>query len=289
MRIAIVTDTNSGITAEEGKQIGIYVLPMPVLIDDTCYLEGIDIGHEQMYEAMESGHLTTTSQPSPGDIMKLWDSVLDDGYDGIVHIPMASDLSGSCRTAALLAQEYHGKVQVADNHRISVSQRESVLEAKAMADVGHSAMEIKEYLEKTAGNASIYVTVASLQYLQRGGRLSSTSAAIGSVLNIKPILTIQGGKIEVFSKCRGMKMCEKTMIDSIKKDIANRFAHISTENLQIVTAGTLQKQEDVDHWLDTVKSAFPNMDVYYDPLPCSIVSHIGPNSMGVGVVVTEYR
>ena len=288
MRIAIMTDTNSGITAEEGKQIGIYVLPMPILIDYTCYFEGINIKPEEMYEAMKSGYQTSTSQPSPGDIVELWNSILSSGYDEIVHIPMTSGLSGSCQNVAFLSEEYKGKVYVVDNHRISVTQRESVLEAKRMADMGYSAAAIKEYLEATALQSSIYLTVASLKYLQRGGRLSSTSAVLGSVLNVKPILSIQGEKINAFSKCRGMKMCERKMIEAIKNDITSRFANISAEKLRIAIAGSLQNQEDIVHWLDIVQNAFPNMDVYYNPLPCSIVSHVGADCMGIGVAVIKY-
>lgn len=288
MSIAIMTDTNSGITAEEGKQLGIYVLSMPIFIDNTCYLEGINIKPEQMYESMESGYQTSTSQPSPGDIAELWNSILSSGYDEIIHIPMTSGLSGSYQSAAMLSEEYKGKVYVVDNHRISVTQRESVLEAKRMVDKGYSAIKIKEYLEETAFEASIYLTVESLKYLQRGGRLSSASAVLGSVLNIKPVLTIQGEKIDAFSKCRGMKMSEKKMIDAIKSDIVTRFSDTPTEMLRVAIAGSLQKQEDIDHWLNTVQSAFPGMNIYYNSLPCSIVSHVGPDCMGIGVTVIKY-
>ena len=288
MSIAIMTDTNSGITAEEGKQIGIYVLSMPILIDNTCYLEGKNIKPEQMYEAMRSGYQTSTSQPSPGDIVELWNSVLNSGYDEIVHIPMTSGLSGSCRNAAILSEEYKGKIHVVDNHRISVTQRESVLEAKRMADKGYSAVEIKEYLEETAFQSSIYLTVASLKYLQKGGRLSATSAVIGSVLNVKPVLSIQGEKIEVFSKCRGIKMCEKKMIEAIKNDIATRFPDIPENRIRIAIVGSLQNQEDITQWLTIVQNAFPNMDVYYNSLPCSIVSHVGPDCMGIGAAVIKH-
>lgn len=288
MRIAILTDTNSGITAEEGKQLGIHVLSMPIFIDNTCYLEGINIKPEQMYESMESGYQTSTSQPSPGDIVELWNSILSSGYDEIIHIPMTSGLSGSYQSAAMLSEEYEGKVYVVDNRRISVTQRESVLEAKRMVDKGYSAMEIKEYLEETAFEASIYLTVESLNYLQKGGRLSSASAVLASVLNIKPVLTIQGEKIDAFSKCRGMKMSGKKMIDAIKSDILTRFSDTPTEMLRVAIAGSLKKQEDIDHWLNTVQSAFPDMNIYYNPLPCSIVSHVGPDCMGIGVTVIKY-
>ncbi|MGN0166317.1 MAG: DegV family protein [Lachnospiraceae bacterium] len=288
MKIAIMTDTNSGITAEEGKQLGIYILPMPVLIDNICCLEGKDIRPEQMYDIMELGRQTSTSQPSPGDIIELWNSIFDHGYDEIIHIPMTSGLSGSCQSAAMLSEEYEGKVHVVDNHRISVTQRESVLEAKRMADKGYSAVEIKEYLEGTALGASIYLTVASLKYLQRGGRLSATAAVIGSVLNMKPILTIQGGKVDAFSKCRGMNVCKRKMIEAIKADIESRFAEVPAEKIIIATAGSLQKQEDITNWVDVVQSEFPGKKVYYDPLPCSLISHVGPECIGIGVVVTEY-
>lgn len=288
MKIAIITDTNSGITVEEGKQTGIYVLPMPILIDNTCYLEEININHEQMYEAMKSGCQTSTSQPALGDIADLWESALKAGYDEIVYIPMTSGLSGSCQNAAVLSEEYDGRVYVVDNHRISVTQRESVLEAKRMADMGYSAGEIKEYLEKTAFQSSIYLTVASLKYLQRGGRLSSTAAVLGSVLNVKPVLSIQGEKIDAFAKCRGIKMCERKMIEAIKNDIESRFANIPAEKLRIGVAGSLQNQEDIAEWIDIVQSAFPNINIYYNPLPCSIVSHVGPDCRGIGVSVIKY-
>lgn len=220
--------------------------------------------------------------------MELWNSILRSGYDEIVHIPMSSGLSGSCQNAILLSEEYKGKVSVIDNHRISVTQRESVLEAKRMADMGYSAVEIKAYLENTAFQSSIYLTVASLKYLQRGGRLSSASAVLGSVLNVKPILSIQGEKINAFSKCRGMKMSEKKMIEAIKNDIANRFSDIPEEKIRIAIAGSLQNQEDINQWLNIVQSAFPNMAVYYNPLPCSIVSHVGPDCMGIGVTAINY-
>lgn len=288
MNIAIVTDTNSGITAEEGKQLGIHVLPMPVLIDHSCYFEGENIMPKQMYEAMESGLPTSTSQPAPGDVTELWNSLLQSGYEEIVHIPMTSGLSGTCQTAILLSEEYEGKVYVVDNHRISVTQRESVLEAKRMADGGRSAAEIKKHLEDNAFLSSIYLTVASLQYLQRGGRLSSTSAILGSVLNVKPILSIQGEKIDAFSKCRGIKMSQKKMVEAIKNDIATRFSDVPREQLRIAIAGSLQNADDIASWSGLVQEAFPDMDVHYDPLPCSIVSHVGPDCMGIGVSVVTY-
>lgn len=192
MKTAIVTDTNSGITVEEGRKYGIHVLPMPVIIEEKCYLEGVDITNKQLYHAIMSDQELSSSQPSPGDVMNMWDSILNDGYDEIVYIPMSSGLSGSCHNAAQLALDYDSKVWVADNHRISVTLRESVFDAKALADKGQSAGEIKAYLEASAYQSSIYVTVSSLKYLKKSGRITSSAAAIANILNIKPVLTIQG-------------------------------------------------------------------------------------------------
>lgn len=289
MKTAIMTDTNSGISVEEGKQLGIYVMPMPVLIDDICFLEGIDITAEQLYEAMEADKKTTTSQPSPGDLMDMWNAILTEGYDEIVYMPMTSGLSGSCQNAALLAEDFDSKVYVVDNHRISVTLKESALQAKRMADAGKSAKEIKESLEATAYDTSIYLTVASLKYLQKSGRLSASASMLGTILNIKPILSFQGEKIDAIGKVRGMKVCEKKLISTLQEDIASRFADVPVEKLQVAVAGTLRTKEDIDRWLGLVQSAFPNQKVYYDNLPCSIATHTGPDAMGIGVYVIHEK
>lgn len=288
MKIAIVTDTNSGISSDEAEKEGIYLLPMPVIIDGKSYLERTDIHTEQLYEAMEKECSISTSQPSPESVTKLWDSILEQGYDEIVHIPMTSGLSGSCQTARMLAGEYEGKVFVADNHRISVTQREAVLEAKRMADAGNTAKEIQELLEKNAFLASIYLTVESLKYLQKGGRLSPSAAMLGTILNIKPILSIQGEKMDAFAKVRGMKKCESRMIEAIQNDIASRFADVSPEKIRLHVAGTLQQTEDIMRWKDSVQGAFPMTQVEYFPLPCSIATHVGPGCLGIAVSVVEY-
>lgn len=287
MKIAIVTDTNSGISMEEAKSRGIYLLPMPVIMDGVCYLEKTDINTEQLYEAMERECSISTSQPSPESVTELWDSVLAQGYDEIVHIPMTSGLSGSCQTALMLAEEYEGKVFVVDNHRISVTQRVSVLEAKRMADAGSSAGEIKTVLEKNALMASIYLSVESLKYLQKGGRLSPSAAVLGSILNIKPVLSIQGEQVEAFAKVRGMKKCESKMIEAIQSDIASRFADIAPAKMRIHVAGTLQQQEDITRWKDSVAQAFPMCQVEYFPLPCSLAVHVGPGCLGIAVSIVE--
>ena len=287
MKTAIMTDTNSGINKKEADELGIFLLPMPVIVKDKTYLEGIDISLGEMYKMMEDGIETSTSQPSPGSLMEMWDDILEE-YDEVVHIPMTSGLSGSCENARGLARGYKGRVTVVDNHRISVPQRESVLEAKKMADMGKNGQEIAEYLEESGKDSSIYITVSDLKYLQRSGRLGSTSAFLGSLLNIKPILTIQGEKIDAFAKCRGIKLCERKMIEALENDINVRFKDVPKENIQVVVAGTLKEQDEIDEWTKAVQEAFPYSRVYYNALPCSILSHAGPGCKGLGAVVKKY-
>lgn len=283
MKTAISTDTNSGITVAEGKKSGIFVLPMPVIIEEACYLEGVDITHAMLYDAMQKDLDISSSQPSPGDVTALWESAFSEGYDEIVHIPMSSELSGSCHNAIQLAKDYNGKVQVVDNHRISVTLMASVLQAKKMADNGNTSREIKESLQKDAYEASIYITVNSLKYLKKSGRITPSAAAIANVLNIKPVLSIQGGKLDAFAKVRGMKQSEKKMIDAIKADIETRFSHIPLEDLTISTAGTIEDAKEADQWKAFVQSAFPRNPVEYVPLSCSIACHVGIGSLGIGV------
>ena len=289
MRTAILTDTNSGLTVEEGKAAGIYVLPMPVIIEEKSYLEGIDITNEQLYEAIRTDKELSSSQPSPGDILAMWDQILEDGYDEIVYIPMSSGLSSTCSNAMQLAQEYDSKVQVVDNHRISVTLREYVYDAMALADQGHSAAEIKKRLEDSAYLATIYLTVPSLKYLLKGGRITPAAAAIANIFNIKPILTIQGEKLDLFAKVRGIKQSEKRMIEALKADLASRFSDIPSRRLLVATAGTFEKKEDADRWRGLVQSAFPESTVSYSPLPCSIACHVGMDATALGAVVTEER
>lgn len=289
MKTAILTDTNSGFTVEEGRKAGIYVLPMPVIIEGQDYLEGVNITGRQLYDAMLADKELSSSQPSPGDVMAMWDSILKDGYDEIVYIPMSSGLSGSCHSAAQLALDYDSRVWVADNHRISVTLMESVLDAKALADQGRSGIEIKEYLEASAYQSSIYVTVNSLKYLKKSGRITPSAAAIANLLNIKPVLTIQGEKLDLFAKVRGLRQSEKKMIDATKADIEKRFPEIPPERLRIGAAGTFEQEEDARRWLQLVQDAFPENDVYYIPLSCSIACHVGINAAGMGVSVTAQR
>lgn len=286
MKTAISTDTNSGITAEEGKKAGIFVLPMPVIIDGNSYLEEVDITHGQLYEAMHKDKDISSSQPSPGAVTDLWDEIFQKGYDEIVHIPMSSELSGSCHNAMQLAQEYDSRVRVVDNHRISVTLMASVMEGKAMARQGYTALEIKEVLEHNAYEASIYLTVNSLKYLKKSGRITPSAAAIANVLNIKPVLTIQGGKLDAFAKVRGIKQCQRKMIEAIQEDIAHRFSQVPSHMLTIATAGTLEQEEEARQWTALVQSAFPETSIHYYPLSCSIACHLGIGALGIGVFKT---
>lgn len=286
MKIAIATDTNSGITAMEGEKLGVFVLAMPVNLEETIHYEGIDITSEQLYDAMRQHRDVSTSQPSPGQLMELWDGILAKGYDEIVYIPMSSGLSGSCQSAALFAQDYDGRVQVVDNHRISVTQKESVISALRLVEQGYEAGQIRDFLEKHAYDASIYITVDSMEYLKKGGRVTPAAATLATVLNLKPVLTIQGDKLDAFAKVRGMKLAESKMIEAIHQDRAERFKDVPESRLLIETAGTLESGELAEHWRQQVQAEFPFAKVSYANLPCSIACHLGMNSVAT-VIMTE--
>lgn len=275
-KTAIVTDSNSGITQAQAKELGIAVLPMPFFIDGELYMEDITLTQEEFYRRLGENSDISTSQPSPGDIMDLWDGLLKE-YDEIVHIPMSSGLSSSCETAAALSADYDGKVQVVNNQRISITQRQSVLEAMELAENGRSASEIKEILEREKFESSIYITVDTLKYLKKGGRITPAAAAIGTVLNLKPVLTIQGEKLDAFAKVRGWKQAKKTMLDAMEKDVTERFAG-KTVLIQIAhTCG----MEDAEKWKAEVQARFPDADIYMDRLSLSVSCHIGPGAMAV--------
>ena len=286
MKIAIATDTNSGITAMEGEKLGVFVLAMPVNLEETIHYEGIDITSEQLYDAMRQHRDVSTSQPSPGQLMELWDGILAKGYDEIVYIPMSSGLSGSCQSAALFAQDYDGRVQVVDNHRISVTQKESVISALRLVEQGYDAGQIRDFLEKHAYDASIHITVDSMEYLKKGGRVTPAAATLATVLNLKPVLTIQGDKLDAFAKVRGMKLAESKMIEAIHQDRAERFKDVPESRLLIETAGTLENGELAEHWRQQVQAEFPFAKVSYANLPCSIACHLGMNSIAT-VIMTE--
>ena len=279
-RIAIATDSNSGITQAQAKELGIFVLPMPFYINDELFLEDITLTQEQFYQKLEEGADVKTTQPAPGDVIEFWDKLLRD-YDEIVHIPMSSGLSSTCETAEMLSEDYGGKVQVVNNQRISVTQRQSALDALALANAGWSAREIKELLEKTKFDSDIYITVDTLKYLKKGGRCTPAAAAIGTVLGIKPVLRIKGEKLDSFAKARGWKAAKKTMLDTARKVMETEFADChGPADLHIAAAFT-GRREDAQEWLGELEEAFPGYDIHMDPLSLSVACHIGPGALAV--------
>ena len=277
-KIAIVTDSNSGITQEMGKTMGIHVIPMPFFIDGELFLEDITLTQEEFYKRMGEDSDISTSQPSPGEVMECWDELLKE-YDEIVHIPMSSGLSSTCHAAQSLSQEYEGKVCVVDNQRISVTQKQSVEDAIVLRDAGKSASEIKEILEAEKLQASIYITVDTLKYLKKGGRVTPAAAALGTVLNLKPVLQIQGEKLDAFSKVRGWKAAKRTMLKAIEKDLNDRFADVR-EDMVLGMAYTCSKEE-AQEWKQEIAEKFPEYEIVEGPLSLSVACHIGPGAMAV--------
>ncbi len=282
-KVAIVTDSNSGITQDDAKKFGISVLPMPFYINDKLYYEDIDLTQEQFYKALGEDAKISTSQPSPGDVTDLWDKLLEE-YDEVVHIPMSSGLSSSCQTAIMLSDDYDGKVQVVNNQRISVTQRQSVLDAMAMADKGYSAAQIKEKLEQTRFESSIYITLQTLYYLKKGGRITPAAAALGTLLKLKPVLQIQGEKLDAFSKCRTLKQAKQTMINAIQDDCKKRFGSSEKgENMYIEIAYSGEPDEGKIFY-DEVKELYPEHDIVMNPLSLSVSCHIGPGAVALACV-----
>ena len=280
-KIAIVTDSNSGITQSAAKDLGIYVLPMPFMIGDTLYYEDVNLTQEEFYEKLIGGETISTSQPSPEEVCNLWDSLLKE-YDEIVHIPMSSGLSGSCQSALVLASDYDDKVQVVDNQRISVTQRQSCLDAIELVKKGMSAKEIKDFLENDKFNSSIYIMLDTLYYLKKGGRITPAAAAIGTLLKIKPVLQIQGEKLDAFSKARTLSQGKSVMINAIKNDIENRFGGIlpAPGGVLLQIAHT-HNPEAAAELKEELLSIFPGYDVHIDPLSLSVSCHIGPGSLAI--------
>ena len=276
-RVAIVTDSNSGITQKQGEELGIRVLPMPFYINEELFFEDITLTQEEFYKRLAEDADISTSQPSPGDVTDLWDEILKT-YDEIVHIPMSSGLSSSCETAMMLAADYDGKVFVVDNQRISITQRRSVLDAAALAKKGMSGQEIMDILMREKLEASIYITLDTLKYLKKGGRITPAAAAIGTVLNLKPVLQIQGEKLDAFSKTRGLKSAKKTMLDAMEKDLTQRFAG---KEMHLDLAYTCS-MEDAVQWKKEVEERLPGYESHMDPLSLSVPCHIGFGAVAIG-------
>ena len=279
-KIAIVTDSNSGITQDQAKKMGVHVIPMPFYINETLYLEGVTLTQEEFYERLKNDEPISTSQPSPAEVCGLWDMLLKEN-DEIVHIPMSSGLSNSCETAMGLARDYDGKVQVVDNQRISVTQYQSVVDALALRDAGKSAAEIKEVLEAEKLESSIYITLETLKYLKKGGRITPAAAAIGTVLNLKPVLQIQGEKLDAYAKVRGKKQAKRVMLKAAQEDMQERFAEYKKEGLMCIEGAYTGNPEEAEEFKEEIEAAFPGHEVRMAPLSLSVACHIGHGALAV--------
>lgn len=278
--VAIVTDSNSGITQEQAKEYGVNVLPMPFFINGETFFEDIDLSQEEFYEKLEGNADISTSMPAVGSVTELWDKLLEE-YDGIVHIPMSSGLSSSCETAIMLAQDYDGKVQVVNNQRISVTQKQSVLDAAELARRGKGAQEIKDYLEQTKFDSSIYIMVDTLAYLKKGGRITPAAAALGTLLKLKPVLQIQGEKLDAFAKARTVKQAKNIMVEAVKNDFEKRFKDAAGEGMHLYIAYTKDRQTAQEFKVQ-VQEAFPKAEItMVDPLSLSVACHIGPGALAL--------
>ena len=278
-KVAIVTDSNSGITQAEARELGITVMPMPFFIDEKTLYEDIDLSQEEFYKLLSEDVTISTSMPMVGNVTDTWDELLKE-YDEIVHIPMSSGLSGSCETAYMLSQEYEGKVQVVNNQRISVTQRQSVLDAMALAQKGLSAEEIKNILDRDKMESSIYIMVDTLYYLKKGGRVTPAAAALGTLLKLKPVLQIQGEKLDAFAKARTVKQAKNIMIDAIKNDFVNRFNDPEGKNMHLEMAYT-HDLEAAEAFKKEVEEVFPGMEIILNPLSLSVSCHIGPGALAL--------
>lgn len=286
MKTAIVTDSNSGITQSLAKELGIYVVPMPVLIDGEQFFEDISLSQNQFYDKLKSDAQVSTSQPSAFDVGELWNKLLKD-YDKIIHIPMSSGLSETCRTLSHLAEsEYAGKVYVIDNQRISITMRQSVDDALNMLKDGKTAEEIRDWLTETKMQSSIYIMVDTLKYLKKGGRLTPAVAAIGTLLKIKPVLQIQGEKLDQYAKVRKLADAKSTMINAVKHDMDTRFKELRNAGKMTLAIAHTQNDEEAKIFYDEIKAAFPDVEfTYIDPLSLSVSCHIGPGALAIGATV----
>ena len=275
-KIAIVTDSNSGITQAQGKELGIHVIPMPFYINEELFYEDITLSQDEFYQKLAEDAEISTSQPSPADVLELWEELLKD-HDEIIHIPMSSALSSSCETAMMLAKEFDGKVHVIDNQRISITMRQSVLDAIEMVEMGLSASEIEEVLMREKLEGCIYITVDTLKYLKKGGRVTPAAAALGTVLNLKPVLQIQGGKLDSYAKVRGMKAAKKAMIEAMKNELEGRFAG---KQMHMQIAHTCP-DDVVAKWKEELEEVFPGFDIHIGRLSLSVSCHIGPGALAV--------
>lgn len=277
--IAVVTDSNSGITQAEAKKLGIYVLPMPFMINEETFYEDITLTQEEFYNRLSEGASVITSQPTPDSIMGLWDDLLKE-YEEIVHIPMSSGLSGSCQSAIMLSKEYDNRVQVVNNQRISVTQRQATLDALTLMERGMNAEQIKDFLEADKFNSSIYIMLDTLYYLKKGGRITPAAAALGTILKLKPVLQIQGEKLDAFAKARTVSQGKSIMTNAIKNDMENRFGGVNKETIWLQIAYTYDKEAALKY-KEEVQEIFPGFDIHMDPLSLSVACHIGPGALAL--------
>lgn len=279
-KIAVVTDSNSGMPQSEADQFGdVFVIPMPLTIDEETYFEDVNLTKPQFYEKMNEGATIVTSQPSPDSVMSLWDKLLQE-YDEIVHIPMSSGLSGACQTAAMLAMDYDDKVQVVNNQRISATLRQSVLDALELAARGKTAAQIKEILEKDRFNSSIYIMLDTLYYLKKGGRITPAAAALGTLLRIKPVLQIQGEKLDAFAKARTTTQGKSIMLAAIRSDLENRFGGVEAKDYTLAIAHTNNEAAAME-LKEELSGLYPGVDIYVGNLGLSVACHTGPGALGV--------
>lgn len=285
MKTAIVTDSNSGITISEASKLGIYLLPMPFYVDNELFYEELTISQTDFFEKLRKDVEISTSQPSPGEVMEIWNKALAEN-DELVYIPMSSGLSKSCETAQMLAssyEEFQGKVFVVDNQRISVTTHQSVLDALSLSKKGKSAKEIKDILEEVKFESSIYLTLETLKYLKKGGRITPAAAAIGTVLNLKPILQIQGEKLDAFDKTRGKKKALQIMLRAVDTDLKTRFAYCPVEKMHLLVAYSGEKTEEVEEWVQQVTEFFGREPELVDPLSLSVSCHVGDGVLALAV------
>ncbi len=279
-KVSVMTDSNSGITQAEAEELGINVLPMPFIINDAIYFEEISLSQEDFYEKLRQDVAVSTSQPSVEDVLKYWDRALEDAEE-LVYIPMSSGLSGSCETAVMLAEDYGGRVQVVNNQRISVTQRQSVLDAIELAAMGRSAQEIREILEREKMESSIYIMLDTLSYLKKGGRITPAAAALGTALRLKPVLQIQGEKLDAFTIARTKKQGIAKMLAAMEADITNRFGGMENiQNIHLAVAHT-DNEEVALEFMKEIRERFGTQDVVCYPLSLSISCHIGPGALAI--------
>ncbi|MDO5417616.1 MAG: DegV family protein [Lachnospiraceae bacterium] len=282
--IGIVTDSHSSISQQRAKELGIKVLPMPFYIGEDCYYEDVSLTRDAFFEKLDSGADIATSQPSPADVMQIWDEALKE-YEQILYIPLSSGLSGSCATASAMAQDepYENRVFVVDNGRVSVLMERSILDALELIQEGYSAKEIKEILEQARDRMVIYIGVQTLEHLKKGGRITPATAALGTILQIKPVLKLGTETLDTFKKCRGFAKAKAAMLEAIRHDLDTTFRQEYEDGQVYLMAATSASPEERDAWLDEIKAAFPDMELLYGDLSLGVSCHIGFGGLGIGL------